>query len=134
MSRHDRILLISLCFLAALAWLIQVNWFSTEQNTKDLALKVSAPAPTPLDDLSWQELRRAGEERSWLIQGAAGMLKVNYVPDQGIAIVESSCPDQICVRTGYINKAGQSVVCVPNQVMLGLLSDQGKGDVDAILR
>ncbi|MGN1318166.1 MAG: NusG domain II-containing protein [Lachnospirales bacterium] len=48
-----------------------------------------------------------------------------------IAFVESDCPDKICVHTGFINKTGQSAVCLPNKLVLKLKSD--KKDVDALL-
>lgn len=47
------------------------------------------------------------------------------------AIVQSSCPNKICVHTGWIDKPGQSVICIPNKITLYI---SGKSDYDAILR
>lgn len=35
-----------------------------------------------------------------------------------IRIEKANCPDQICVRTGYISKAGQTIVCLPHRVVI----------------
>ncbi len=55
------------------------------------------------------------------------------VQDYRAKIVESNCPTKICIRTGYIDKVGESIVCVPNSL---IIIAQGKSDgekYDAIL-
>lgn len=45
---------------------------------------------------------------------------------------QSDCPDQVCVRTGTLTRAGQIAVCLPNQVIVRLT---GAGsEVDAVAR
>ncbi len=42
------------------------------------------------------------------------------------------CPNEICWRTGWISSSGQSIVCVPNRMVITL---QGlKSEIDLILR
>lgn len=38
------------------------------------------------------------------------------IKDGMVAAIVSDCPDKICVRTGYIGRAGQKIVCLPNKV------------------
>lgn len=52
------------------------------------------------------------------------------VKDESVAIIEADCQDQICVEPGYINKPGQSIVCLPHKVMVQIL---GENDDDIIL-
>jgi len=40
------------------------------------------------------------------------------IQDGRIAFVESDCPDQICVRTGFIGRHGQTAACLPNRVSI----------------
>jgi Uncharacterized protein conserved in bacteria len=48
-----------------------------------------------------------------------GEMHVVITAENGAAWFESSdCPDQICVRTGKLSKAGQSAVCLPAGVVL----------------
>lgn len=35
-----------------------------------------------------------------------------------IRVIESDCPDQVCVRTGWLTKTGELAVCVPNRLMI----------------
>lgn len=46
-------------------------------------------------------------------------------------IADSDCPGQDCVHTGAITRAGQSIVCLPAQVVVSLVSTAS--DVDAVL-
>ena len=49
----------------------------------------------------------------------------------GVRVSESDCPGQDCVHTGVITRAGQSIVCLPEQVVVQL---SGGGDgPDAVL-
>ena len=43
------------------------------------------------------------------------------IRDGRIAFIESDCPDQICVRTGFIGQEGQMAACLPNRLVLSLL-------------
>ncbi|MEO0069568.1 MAG: NusG domain II-containing protein, partial [candidate division WOR-3 bacterium] len=42
-------------------------------------------------------------------------------------VKSSDCRNKLCMRMGFIDRAGQTVVCVPNRVVLWL---KGKGDFD----
>lgn len=42
----------------------------------------------------------------------------------------SDCPDQVCVHTGKLNRAGQIAVCLPNKVIIKLIGEQNQ--IDAI--
>ena len=44
----------------------------------------------------------------------------------------SDCPDQVCVRTGKLTRAGQVAVCLPNRVVVRLVGAQD--EVDAVVR
>ena len=46
----------------------------------------------------------------------------------GVAVTDSNCPTQDCVHTGRISRAGQSIVCLPAQVVVHL---EGASSPDA---
>ena len=48
--------------------------------------------------------------------------------DGGVAVSHSDCPSQDCVHTGRIRRAGQSIVCLPAQVVVHL---EGAASPDA---
>lgn len=35
-----------------------------------------------------------------------------------VQILEADCPDKVCVKDGSISKPGQSLVCLPNKVVV----------------
>lgn len=55
---------------------------------------------------------------------------VLLVEPDGISFVHSSCPDQTCVRTGKLTRAGQTAVCLPARVSVRL--EGGGQTVDAM--
>jgi len=54
---------------------------------------------------------------------------VIQVRDGRIRIADSPCPHKICVRTGWIDRAGCMIVCLPNRVVVRVEGDAG---VDAV--
>lgn len=53
------------------------------------------------------------------------------IKDGAVSMVSSSCANQVCVNTGAISRAGQTIVCLPNRVIVEITSDEG-GGVDAV--
>lgn len=53
-----------------------------------------------------------------IIQGANGGSNRLIIQNGTAFITEASCPDKVCVRQGTIREAGQSLVCLPNKVIV----------------
>lgn len=47
-----------------------------------------------------------------------------------IRFLESNCPNQTCVKTGWLTKPGDKAVCIPSKVVITLT---GKQEVDIYL-
>lgn len=62
------------------------------------------------------------EEGSFSIPGEPDVVFQIY-PDGSIAFKESDCPDKICIRSGRLKSAGQFAACLPNKMMLKIVSD-----------
>lgn len=39
-----------------------------------------------------------------------------------IRIVKTDCPRKICIHTGWIEHPGQSIICVPNKMLIEIVS------------
>ncbi|MBP2649614.1 MAG: hypothetical protein H6Q74_439 [Firmicutes bacterium] len=50
-----------------------------------------------------------------------------------VRVVEADCPDQLCVRMGWINSAPAEIVCMPNRVVVKVVSKE-RSDIDEIAR
>jgi hypothetical protein len=80
----------------------------------------------------------ASDGSSWHFQGPAGGIKLSYQPGKGVYVEEASCPDQVCVKTGLIDEAGQAIVCAPNQIIVRLSALRepagGGEELDGVLK
>lgn len=59
-----------------------------------------------------------------------GFMRIVTEKDK-IWVEESSCPDEICVKTGKIDSPGESIVCLPNKTVIHIEGFK-KMDVDDI--
>lgn len=52
------------------------------------------------------------------------------VDEEGkIAFISSDCPDQVCVKTGKLHRAGEYAACLPNGVIVKIVK-KGEGSPD----
>ena len=72
-------------------------------------------------------LDRAAPPREWVLSSPGG--GVNRVRLEGgrICMVEANCPDRDCVRAGWLDRPGQTAVCLPHRVALRVRGT-GKGE------
>jgi len=54
------------------------------------------------------------------VRGPLGDSIFEYIEGRGVHMISSPCPDKICIKQGFINKAGESIVCLPNRVIITL--------------
>lgn len=50
------------------------------------------------------------------------------------AIVNSTCPGQDCIKSGWHERARQSIVCLPNRLELRLVGGSRDPDIDIVIR
>ena len=69
----------------------------------------------------------AAPPREWVLSSPGG--GVNRVRLEGgrICMVEANCPDRDCVRAGWLDRPGQTAVCLPHRVALRVRGT-GKGE------
>lgn len=64
------------------------------------------------------------------LPGADGHRVTVMLAPEGAWVARADCPDQVCVRTGKVTRAGESAVCLPARITLRL---EGPGDAaDAV--
>ncbi len=49
-----------------------------------------------------------------------------------VNVVDASCPDKICVNHKRINQTGESIVCLPNKVVITVSDTNGKTEIDGV--
>lgn len=45
-----------------------------------------------------------------------------------IGVVEASCPDKVCINTGFISDGVVPVVCLPNELVIKIKGNKGGAD------
>ena len=71
-----------------------------------------------------------------VIYDAYGEFLLSYeIEDGAIRVTRTACPDELCRLVGPVSEGGRSIVCLPNQVVIRVLSEGGldKG-YDGVLR
>ncbi len=71
------------------------------------------------------------EDATVTIPGADGGENVLVIESGKAYMKSASCPDGICVRHYAVSKDGESIICLPNKVVVTVRGGE-KGDVDAI--
>jgi len=68
--------------------------------------------------------------RTLRLAGPLGESRVE-ISGQGARFLASPCPEQRCVRQGWISREGEMAACLPNRISLRIA---GQGGMDALSR
>ncbi|MCR5255249.1 MAG: NusG domain II-containing protein [Acetatifactor sp.] len=96
-------------FLAAVVFL-------TKQTGKSVTVSVSGK-----DVISFN----LDEDREYMIEGKDGGQNLLIIRGGKAWIEEANCRDGLCINMGKIDSVGQSVICLPNEVVVSI----GSGEV-----
>lgn len=124
MTRADKILTAGVIVLVLVAFFFNSKVFST--GSKDGAtavIKVQGKVVMTVD------LYQGENKDTFTLEGKHYPETVE-VENGSIRIIESPCPDQICVKRGWIDTPGESIICVPNEIVIDI--ESGKNSIDEI--
>lgn len=71
------------------------------------------------------------KDTTYEIKTENGGSNILIIEDGFADIVDASCPDKLCVDQHKIQKSGETLVCLPNKVVIEIESDT-TSDLDAI--
>lgn len=71
------------------------------------------------------------QDQEILITGAQGGANLLIIKDGYASITEASCPDKLCVHQKDIRADGQTIVCLPNKVVVKVIGGEAP-EVDAV--
>jgi len=60
-----------------------------------------------------------------------GHINVIRILNEQVQMIESDCKNQVCVKQGHIERTNQSIVCLPNHVMV-IIEGEINNDFDSI--
>ncbi len=116
-SRNDRALIITLLAVAAAVFII---WFLTSRMGGTVLVTVDGAeyARLPLD------------KSAVLVIESEGGTNTLTIKDGKADMTEASCPDHICVDHYAISRTGETIICLPNKVVVSI---EGAGESGADL-
>ncbi len=97
----------------AMAVLVAVVFYGSKANNGDLTAVVTVGSKV-VDSLPLSDAESAHTYTN------NGYTLTVSVSDKGVCVQSSDCPSQDCVHTGIITRAGQSIVCLPAQIVIHL--------------
>ena len=118
--RNDIIVICSLLLVAILSIVLVLN-FKTKKN---LVAKIYVQN----DVVETIDLSKK-EENDYFVQGLNGELHI-HTHDGAIAVVESNCPHQDCVKMGYVNESGRPIICAYNAVYITIDGQEPANDIE----
>jgi hypothetical protein len=78
------------------------------------------------------------ENLTYNIDGVNGGTNLLIIQDGEVWIDKATCPDGLCKNTGKVSQVGQSIICLPNKVVVEILNQDGgqtaTPEVDVIAR
>ena len=69
------------------------------------------------EELRTVDLANASSE-TFVVEGEDGQRNVVAVEPGRIRVTEASCPDQVCVRQGWIRDGATPIVCLPHGLVI----------------
>ncbi len=124
LKKNDRILILTLALIAFAAY-AGITFFQGASTSNGVAV-----VTVDGEEYGRYSLAVDTTERIVLPDGSYNLLEIT----EGKAdITEASCPDGICVRHRAVSKRGQSIVCLPNKVVVEIENGE-ESDIDFMVK
>lgn len=65
------------------------------------------------------------------IHDPEGGYNILSVSKEGVSMQEADCPDRLCVKHRRISKGGESIICLPHQLVIEIVTEE-PAELDAI--
>ena len=114
-------------FVLALAAVVALGFYGQGGNDGPLTATISLDGET----IGVYSLTGMREELLLSPEGLPYPLTLRLGSD-GAEVIETTCPSLDCQHTGHISRSGESIICLPNKLVIRLSGGSDDG-VDAVL-
>ncbi len=118
-TRYDILLIVGLLAVALLA-LGVIRYRAGAVDTVVVQVDGEEVVQAPLAD-----------DKRFSVDGPLGKTEVE-IKDGRARVTDSPCDRKICVHTGWIHKAYQTIICMPNHVVIRLTGKSDSNELDGI--
>lgn len=120
LKKRDIILIISLLFIGIIALVIWHFLYSDDGKYVTIEQRNELIGTYPLNVDKEIEIEHRGKLVNKII-----------IKDGYCYMEEAECPDHLCIKQGKVNKSGQTIVCLPNRVVVTVV-DSDSSDYDSV--
>lgn len=132
-NRRDALVALAVALLAAVtALLFYLPRTQSDQLTLVITVGGQEQSRTPVTQLPDGPVRIEGRG-GYTLTLSPSYNDLPFSPEWSVRVSDSDCPGQDCVHTGAISRAGQSIVCLPAQVVVYLEGTPAAGQPDVIV-
>ena len=93
--------------------------FATYPLSEDTVLEIPAPSGVKYKDPRGRRLNPDDESTQYTYYN------IVEIKDGKVSVSAASCKNQVCVRHGSISHAGESIVCLPNRLVVTIEGGSG---------
>lgn len=116
--------------IAAILLISLISWIAYEIYTDDKAIKAEIYYYSEL--VKTVRLDKPKNYKFSIDQNPNVIFQVDE--NGGIAFISSDCPDKVCVKTGRLYRIGEYAACLPNGIIIKIVSEgRENDDVDIIV-
>ncbi len=119
--KHD-LILIGFIFILFLLILLVVRFTKRDGSMVTVSIDGEVKESFPLS-----------KDLEYTIDGYDGGRNTLIIKDGKAYLQESSCPDHLCEKMGEIGNVGESIICLPNRVVVEITGDDGEKEYDAVV-
>ncbi len=127
MKKLDIVLIISL-ILFSFIFIVKDRFFASNSNNKYIAISV--------DGKDYKNLEFKEKTYIYPLKTKFGFNKIEVAKDY-VRVLEADCPNKLDVQQGKIYRANQSIVCIPNRMIIQIKSKDSRNnddEVDAVIK
>lgn len=116
LKRKDFILIFVV--LIVIVFTFTINYFVNTKSVENIEIYV---------DNKLYKTYSIDDEEKFKIENEEGY-NIIKIHDRGVEIIEASCPDKVCVHSGFVTKPSESIVCLPNKVHIKITTHNNNND------
>lgn len=125
-KKTDFIFIAVILLIALILFVINRIYFTVDGNKVVVIIDNVESATYSLD-----------EDISTIIEGVDGGTNTLLIENGKADIIHASCPDKLCVNQHGVSRTGESIVCLPNKVVVKVISsssDNQDAEIDIIVK
>jgi len=105
-------IIIVIILIAALGFWLYNNYITSRSSVDNLVIEINGNVykRIPISELKTEQRIHIDIDENKYIDIVAN--------EAGAHVEDVICPDKLCKKTGVINKIGQTIVCLPNKVVI----------------